>query len=138
MKRLKFSSSGGTRQPAPRRGGTTNAAGRKLMAALDEIVHAERAGGAGLTVREVEIPDPREYGPAEVRKLRNVLGISVALFARLTGVTAAQVEHWEQGRRTPNPMARRLFDRIAADPQSSLAELVVVRPEHLRTVVVHN
>jgi DNA-binding transcriptional regulator YiaG len=97
------------------------------MAALDEMVQAERTGGVGLTVREVEIPDPREYGPAQVRALRDSLSISVALFARLTGVTRAQVEHWEQGRRTPNAMARRLFDRIAADPQASLAELVVRR-----------
>jgi DNA-binding transcriptional regulator YiaG len=45
--------------------------------------------------------------------------MGLTLFARLTGVTAAQVEHWEQGRRTPNPMARRSFDRIAADPRAS-------------------
>src|SRR5947208_3206302 len=70
----------------------------------------------GMTVREVEIPDPGEYGPAAVKALRGRMGVSVAVFARLVGVTPAQVEHWEQGRRTPAPMARRLLDRIAADP----------------------
>jgi len=97
------------------------------MTALDEIVHAEKAEGVGLTVREVEIPDPREYSRNEVRALRAELGISVALFARLTGVTPAQVEHWQQGRRVPSPMARRLFDRIAAEGRSSLAGLIVPR-----------
>jgi DNA-binding transcriptional regulator YiaG len=128
MKSLKSPAPAPGRRPK-RRAVATNATGRKLMAVLDEIIQAERAGGAGLTVREVEVPDPNEYAPADVRALRDTLGISVALFARLTGVTAAQVEHWEQGRRTPSPMARRLFDRIAADPQSSLAELIVRREQ---------
>ena len=127
MNRSKFAPSGAANRMPARRAIGTNSAGRKLMAALDEIVHAERAGGAGLTVREVEIPEPREYCPRDVRALRGSLGISVALFGRLTGVTPAQVEHWEQGRRTPSPMARRLFDRIAADPQSCLTELIVRR-----------
>jgi DNA-binding transcriptional regulator YiaG len=105
----------------------TNAAGRKLMAALNEVIGAERAGGAGLTVREVEIPDPRDYSRDDVRALRAALGISIGLFARLTGVTPAQVEHWEQGRRVPSPMARRLFDRIAAGGRSSLSGLIVRR-----------
>lgn len=58
MKSRKCPSSGRTR-PTARRAVATNAVGRKLMAALDEIIQAERAGGAGLTVREVEIPDRR-------------------------------------------------------------------------------
>jgi DNA-binding transcriptional regulator YiaG len=106
------------RRPASR----TNAAGRKLMAALGEI----RAGR--VTVREVEIRDPAGYGPEQVRALRAELGVSVAVFARLVGVTAAQVEHWEQGRREPSPLARRLLDRIAADPAGYFAALVRRRP----------
>jgi DNA-binding transcriptional regulator YiaG len=100
----------------------TNTAGRKLMAALGEITAGH------VTVREVEIRDPASYGPAEVRALRGKLGVSVAVFARLVGVTAAQVEHWEQGRRDLSPLARRLLDRIAADPGGYLAALVRRRP----------
>lgn len=106
------------RRPAAR----TNAAGGKLMAALGEI----KAGR--VTVREVEIRDPAGYGPAQVRALRDQLGVSVAVFARLVGVTPGQVEHWEQGRREPSPLARRLLDRIAADPAGYLAALVRRRP----------
>ena len=100
----------------------TNAAGRKLMAALGEI----KAGR--VTVREVEIRDPAGYDPQQVRALRTELGVSVAVFARLVGVTTAQVEHWEQGRRVPSPLARRLLDRIAADPAGYFAALVRRRP----------
>jgi putative transcriptional regulator len=107
-----------TRRPAAR----TNAAGQKLMAALEEI------SAGRVTVREVEIRDPAGYGPSDVRALRVKLGVSVAVFARLVGVTPAQVEHWEQGRRDPSPLARRLLDRIAADPAGYLAALVRRRP----------
>jgi DNA-binding transcriptional regulator YiaG len=107
---------------ARQRRARTNAAGRKLMAALGEITAGR------VTVREVEIRDPAGYGPAEVRALRGKLGVSVAVFARLVGVTPAQVEHWEQGRRDPSPLARRLLDRIAADPAGYLAALVQRRP----------
>ena len=81
----------------------------------------------GMTVREVEIADPGEYSPAAVKALRATMGVSVAVFARLVGVTPAQVEHWEQGRRVPAPMARRLLDRIAVDPAGFLAALVLRR-----------
>jgi DNA-binding transcriptional regulator YiaG len=100
----------------------TNAAGRKLMAALGDIQSGR------VTVREVEIREPAGYGPAQVRALRGELGVSVAVFARLVGVTPGQVEHWEQGRRDPSPLARRLLDRIAADPAGYLAALVRRRP----------
>src|SRR4051812_12026528 len=48
------------------------------------------------------------------------------------GATPTQVGHWEQGRRTPTPMARRLLNRIAADPAGLLAALVR-RPNGGRT-----
>src|SRR6476661_3950079 len=111
------------RKPAKPR---STKAGRELLAALAEVRAAVLSGDPhhGMTVREVEIPDPGEYGPAAVKALRATMGVSVAVFARLVGVTPAQVEHWEQGRRVPAPMARRLLDRIAADPAAFLAALV--------------
>ena len=79
-------------------------AGRELIAALAEVRAAVLSGDPhrGMTVREVEIPDPGEYGPAAVKALRAKMGASVAVFARLVGVTPAQVEHSEQGRRVPS------------------------------------
>ena len=104
------------------------AAARSLMEGLRQAHYAAVTGDRrGLTVREIEIPDPPAMGPAQVRAIRSRAGVSVAVFAQMVGVTPAQIEHWEQGRRMPNAMARRLFDRIAADPQSSLRELIVRR-----------
>jgi hypothetical protein len=45
------------RSRSTRRAVAANAAGRKLMAVLREIILAERAGGAGLTVRRPKTDD---------------------------------------------------------------------------------
>jgi DNA-binding transcriptional regulator YiaG len=68
------------------------------------------------TVRTVEVPEPREYHPKDVVKLRESLGVSQAVFARLVGVSKILVQSWEGGQRTPAPVARRLLDTIGADP----------------------
>jgi transcriptional regulator with XRE-family HTH domain len=41
------------------------------------------------------------------------------LFAGLIGTSVELVEHWEQGRREPGTLARRLLDEIARDPRHS-------------------
>lgn len=62
-------------------------AGRERVAALAEARAAVRSGDPhrGMTVREVGIPDPGQYGPAAVKAWRARLGVSVAVFARLVG-----------------------------------------------------
>jgi len=59
---------------------------------------------------------PGHYTPKDVRKLRQTLGVSQPLFARLMGVSTVLVQSWEQGQRTPSPMARRLLDEVRRDP----------------------
>src|SRR6266478_2233892 len=98
---------------------------RQIRASLDDIVAAIASGDQSrLTVRQVEIPSPREYSATAVKALRNRLAVSQKLFADLVGVSPELVEHWEQGRREPARVARRLLDQIAADPERYLASLV--------------
>jgi DNA-binding transcriptional regulator YiaG len=91
---------------------------RKLNAAFREIV------AGNVTVREVEIPPPTGYSASAVRATRDRLRVSVAVFARLLGVSAKLVEHWEQGRRVPSSLAARLLDRVNADPDGFRADLM--------------
>ena len=111
-----------TRKAAPK----TTAAGRKLTPALKQVFDAVMAGEPfrGMTVREVEIPDPPAYTGADFKLTRTRMGVSATLLAKMMGVSAKLVEHWEQGRRTPAPLACRLLERINADPAGYRDSLV--------------
>ncbi|MDB5357777.1 MAG: higA-2 [Phycisphaerales bacterium] len=119
-----------TRNPAPRKASASKPAarsstgGRKLMAALDDILAAERGEPGRVIVREVEITEPGAYPPAKVRALRGKLGVTQRVFARLVGVSPELVEHWEQGITEPRPLARRLLDRISENPPAYLKAVV--------------
>lgn len=112
-----------TKRKTPR--GRANAAGNRLMAALEEVHRAVTSGDTStLAIHQVEIPEPGRYDATAVRATRRRLGVSQAVFGRLVGVSPQLVEHWEQGRRVPAPLARRLLDKINEDPSSYLESLV--------------
>jgi putative transcriptional regulator len=69
-----------------------------------------------LTVRTVEINDPGTYTARQIRVLRNKVGVSQAVFAKMLGVSTVLVQHWEQGLAVPRPIARRLLDEVSRDP----------------------
>lgn len=94
---------------------------REIIADLQDI-HATLKSGTPLnakfTVRSVRVvPEPAEYDAATVRKIRELVGVSQPVFARMLGVSAALVRGWECGQRKPAPIARRLLDVIKADPK---------------------
>lgn len=128
MKTKKAGRTGRCSSSRARRPNRTNAAGRKLMAVLDELIEAEQNGRTRLTVREIEISEPGEYASADIRALRNRLGLSQRVFAKILGVSPELVEHWEQGIRTPHTLARRLLDRIVADPMGYLSAIMTFAP----------
>jgi DNA-binding transcriptional regulator YiaG len=103
----------------------TNAAGRELLGAVRQAHRAVTTGDfTGITIRQVEIPSPGEYGPKEVRALRQTLGVSHRVFAELVGVSRELVAQWEYGTRHPAPLARRLLDKINEDPARYFDSLV--------------
>ncbi len=95
-------------------------AGAKIVAAFEEAVEGMRAGGTAgrrITVRTYELDfAPHAYGPDGVRRVRDLLGMSQVVFARFLGVDANTVQSWEQGVRSPSPIARRFLEEIEADP----------------------
>lgn len=112
-------------KPGRKRTVTTNAAGRELLEAVRELRHAVVTGDySKLTIREVAIPEPEAYRPDDIRRLRELLGVSQALFGRLLGVSPELVAHWEYGVRIPSPLARRLLDRVRMNPPEYLASLI--------------
>jgi putative transcriptional regulator len=97
-----------------------------IMHGLRELARAVENGvplHERFTVHTVSIPEPGKYSPAVVRKLRDQLGMSQAVFAELLGVSRIWVQGWERGVRHPSPLARRLLDTISADPASWLKKM---------------
>lgn len=74
-------------------------------------------------VDHIEIPDPPAFKAADVKRLRARLAMTQRLFAKLIGVSSELVEHWEQGIRSPRPIACRLLNEIARDPTAFLQRL---------------
>jgi len=91
---------------------------QRLMAALEEILEAERTGDySRMIIHRLTVPEPAKYTPKAVRAIRMRIGISRGFFAELMGVSTSTIESWENGVRQPRPIARRLLDEIARDPE---------------------
>ena len=89
-----------------------------MTAEMEDVMAGRVRPEERLTVRTVQLPDkPTDYGPRDVRALREGLNVSQMVFARMVGASAALVRAWEQGSRVPSPMARRLLDTIRRDPR---------------------
>ena len=95
--------------------------GQKILKALGEFGSVLDSGEPlerHFTVRSYIMPaePPRYDGPA-VRAVREQYAMSQGVFAKFLCVSSATVQSWEQGRRVPSPIARRLLDEMAASPE---------------------
>ena len=93
---------------------------REVLGALADFrdtLHARIPLEQKYTVRKLAavIPPP-QLEPDDVRNTRESLGVSQPVFAGLLGTSVSTIRSWEQGQKTPSPMARRLLALIASDP----------------------
>src|SRR4051794_24957761 len=94
--------------------------GQEIIDGLREVRDVLRQGASlsdHFDVRHVEIPEPAKYGPRQVKATRLKLKVSQPVFAGIVGISPILEKAWEQGRRQPNTMARRLLDEINRDPK---------------------
>ena len=94
----------------------TRLGGRIIQALTEACEHLEkgRRPGEVFTVRMVRRLDPpKSYGAPSIKRLRESLGVSQAVFASILGSSVDLVQSWEIGHRTPSGMARRLLDEIS-------------------------
>lgn len=63
------------------------------------------------------------FRPADVKAIRDKLGVSQTEFALLIGVSVATLRNWEQGRRTPDGPALALLRVAARNPRAVAAAL---------------
>lgn len=93
--------------------------GGQIIGGLASLRDALKDGASieeRFTVRTVELDlEPQAYDGDAVRRVRRALSASQAVFAKILGVSRSTVQAWEQGDRTPSPMASRFLDEIDAD-----------------------
>ena len=58
----------------------------------------------------------KEYEATDIKKIRNDIGATQVVFARIMGVSKKTVEAWEAGRNKPDGPARRLLAMVQEDP----------------------
>lgn len=109
--------------------------GKKIIAALEEgleAIQSDEPLERRLSVRRYAIPDePNEYDGPAVRAVRDRHAMSQGMFARFLCVSTSTVQSWEQGRRKPSRIARRLLDEMMAHPdhyRARFAQMVKARP----------
>ena len=61
------------------------------------------------------------FKPADIKAIRERLGVSQSEFALMIGVSVSTLQNWEQGRRQPDGPARALL-KIAAENPKAVAE----------------
>lgn len=94
---------------------------RELFDELMEGVDAmgrQREGKATLRTHEVDELPPLSVDSETIRKTREHLAVSRAVFARRLRVSTRTLENWEQGRARPNAQAAALILMVRKYPDT--------------------
>lgn len=97
---------------------------RRLYEGLREALTEARAyeRGAKVDLRVTEIPSPpKPIKPDEIRRIRESLHASQAVFAHFLCVSPKAVQSWEQGTRRPQSTALRLLAIAKENPRLLLS-----------------
>jgi putative transcriptional regulator len=111
-------------------------AGAEIVGALNGLLAALQDGSdlaKRFTVRTYDLKlEPRAYTGDDVKKAREMLGLSQALFARFLGASVKSVRAWEGGSRDIPGMARRFLDEFLHSPdhwKGRIRELIVEKAQ---------
>jgi putative transcriptional regulator len=104
--------------------------GELLLQGLQEALAIERGEAVAArrvrrvaTVREALVLPPKGYDAKAVQAVRERLGLSQAVFARVLNSSAETVKAWEQGKRAPDGMALALLQVADEHPQALMSRV---------------
>ncbi len=86
-----------------------------IMQGLEEAV-AYNEGKIKARTNTMSIEPVPDFQAAEIKSIRNELGMTQVLFAGFMGVSTKTVEAWEAGRNMPDGPARRILAMLKTDP----------------------
>jgi putative transcriptional regulator len=87
-----------------------------IIAGLQEAID-DQQGKIGLRRIKAEVSPLKEYGAADIRKIRENARMSQAAFAYALGVSKKTVEAWEAGTNHPRGSSGRLLEIISTHPR---------------------
>ncbi len=71
-----------------------------------------------LNSESLTLPDePPKYSKTKIKKIRKLLNVSQAVFAKILNVSVQTVRAWEQGDNVPKGTTTRLLQIIEKDPR---------------------
>ena len=85
-----------------------------IMQGLEEAI-AYNEGKIKARTKTMSISPVPDFEAAEIKNIRNELGMTQVLFAGFMGVSTKTVEAWEAGRNMPDGPARRILSMLKAD-----------------------
>lgn len=70
-----------------------------------------------MTARTAAVQPPRDYDAGKIQEIRERMGLSQAVFARVLNASSDTVKAWEQGKRQPDGMALTLLEIAERHPK---------------------
>ena len=83
-----------------------------LKESLSEAIQHEKKELRLRTFIRANIPEVTIFSGEEIKKIRESIESTQAMFAQIFGVTQSTVEYWESGKNKPNGSALRLLALI--------------------------
>jgi putative transcriptional regulator len=100
--------------------GQAVSAGSRILVAIEEateLLQSEGLESKRLTMRTYEsTPSLQAYNSKDIKRVRELLGASQGVLATFLGISIDTLRSWEQGKRAPQPIARRFLSEIESDP----------------------
>lgn len=105
-----------------KKGGKQLSLEEKLVKGLENFADALESGEditKRFTCKKIFLDlEPIKYDSEKVKRTREILGASQAIFAQFLGVSTRTVQAWEQGENSPSPLACRFMDEIRNDREA--------------------
>ncbi|NIF24048.1 helix-turn-helix domain-containing protein [Candidatus Pantoea multigeneris] len=89
----------------------------ELMQGMNELA-AHQSGKITLKTHKVTKREPVTLAPEDIRRVREKLNISQALFAHYLHTGETTYQNWEQGRARPNAQAVLLIRMVEQNPET--------------------
>ena len=82
----------------------------------DAVAHKKGSKVRARLYKPAKVKPLPQYDPKKIKKIRNQVGVSQAVFAKILGVSVKTIEAWEAGTRVPLGIALRFLSVIERNP----------------------